>query len=108
MIDKKKIEEAANRLCDHGSIYDSENRIKGFKKGAHWAIQELLKGLWHDAKEESRGDKPILLRYGYCMDRYSIYFRDSNYSWNKIYSLYGNFEWCYLDDLLPKQKGGEQ
>lgn len=34
MIDDKKIEETANRLCDQGSIYDSECRIDGFKKGA--------------------------------------------------------------------------
>lgn len=35
MIDNKKIETAANKLCDYGSIYDSENRIDGFKKGVN-------------------------------------------------------------------------
>ena len=42
IIDEKKIEEAANKLCDYGSIYDSECRIDGFKKGVNWALQEFL------------------------------------------------------------------
>ena len=50
MIDDKKIEEAANELCDYGSIYDSKCRIDGFKKGANWAIQEILKNLQHKDK----------------------------------------------------------
>ena len=52
MIDNNKIKEAANELCDYGSIYDSKCRIDGFKKGANWAIQEFLKDLWHPASEE--------------------------------------------------------
>lgn len=50
IIDSKKIEEAANELCDYGSIYDNECRIDGFKKGANWAIQEILKDLQHKNK----------------------------------------------------------
>ena len=41
IIDKEKIEKAANKICDYDSIYDSERRIDGFKKGANWAIQEI-------------------------------------------------------------------
>lgn len=41
IIDKKKIEKAANELCDYGSLYNSGYRIDGFKKGANWAIQEI-------------------------------------------------------------------
>lgn len=51
MIDDKKIEEAAVKICDYGSVYDSEHRINGFKKGAKWAINEFLKDLWHPASE---------------------------------------------------------
>lgn len=43
MIDNKKIETAANKLCDYGSIYDSENRIDGFKKGVNWALMRYLR-----------------------------------------------------------------
>lgn len=32
-IIEDKIEQAANEICDYGSIYDSECRIEGFKKG---------------------------------------------------------------------------
>lgn len=43
IIDKKEIEKAANKLlCDYGSVYDSGYRIDGFKKGANWAIQEII------------------------------------------------------------------
>ena len=50
IIDSRKIEEAANELCDYGSIYDSECRIEGFKKGVNWTIQEVLKDLQHKNK----------------------------------------------------------
>lgn len=43
IIDEEEIEKAANKLCDYGSVYDSNYRIDGFKKGANWAIQEINK-----------------------------------------------------------------
>ena len=45
IIESKKIEEALNELCDYDSIYDSEFRIEGFKKGVNLAIQEVSKDL---------------------------------------------------------------
>lgn len=52
IIDKEKIEKAANKLCDYGSVYDSGYRIDGFKKGSNWAIQEINKILLrHDNKK---------------------------------------------------------
>ncbi len=52
IIDKEKIEKAANELCDYGSVYNSGYRIDGFKKGAKWAIQEINKILLrHDNKQ---------------------------------------------------------
>lgn len=47
MIDENKIENAATKICDYGSIFDSGFRIDGFKKGANWAVQEILKDLQH-------------------------------------------------------------
>lgn len=44
-IIEDKIEQAANEICDYGSIYDSECRIEGFKKGVNWATNEFLKDL---------------------------------------------------------------
>lgn len=43
MIDDNKITEAANEICDYGSLYNSEHRIEGFKKGAKWAINEFYR-----------------------------------------------------------------
>ena len=47
MIDENKIENAATKICDYGSIFDSGFRIDGFKKGANWVMQEILKDLQH-------------------------------------------------------------
>ena len=49
MIDDDKIVKAASKLCDYGSIHDSEYRIEGFKKCAKWMQEEFLKDLWHPA-----------------------------------------------------------
>ena len=50
MIDEKKVEEAASKLCDYGSVYDSKCRIEGFKKVVNWTIQKVLKDLQHKNK----------------------------------------------------------
>ena len=36
MIGDKKIKDAASKLCDYGSVYNSEYRIDGFMKCAKW------------------------------------------------------------------------
>lgn len=63
MIDEKKVEEAASKLYDYGSVYNSEYRIDGFKKGVKWAIQKFLKDLWHDSKKEPEDNRNILIEH---------------------------------------------
>lgn len=112
MIDEKKIEEAANSSAEHYrwevAISDDEVRTlckKVFKEGAHWAIQEFLKGLWHDANEEPRNKASVLVIGGDNND--TIYYLVSDYQdWNHEVELWDINKWCYLDDLFPKQKGG--
>lgn len=60
MIDDKKIEATASKLCDYGSVYNSEHRIDGFMKGAKWMQEEFLKDLWHSASEEPREFAEVL------------------------------------------------
>ena len=107
MIDEKKIEEATNRLCDYGSIYDSGNRIEGFKKGAHWAIQEFLKELWHDASEEPR-NKAYILIVDKERDSMVDFFEPNDEDWDHEVELWNIDRWLYIEDLFPKQKGDEK
>lgn len=107
MIDNGKIDEAANEICDYGSINDSEYRIEGFKKGANWIINEVLKNLWHPASEKpNREGKPILFN---CIDHnfgpswcvYPIGFKGN---WAIFCDSHGISKWLYIDDLLPKKE----
>ena len=71
MIDDKKIEEAASAYgTSNGySVIGPDGRISlkpeletAFEAGIHWAINEFLKNLWHDAEEEPSSNlSPILL-----------------------------------------------
>ena len=114
-MDEKKIEEAARkrlnafRKANHdgysSSIIDIESDcLDNFKAGAHWAIQEFLKGLWHPASE-----KPIMSEYGMIIVelnditalKYSLWRSTTTYEClcnNKGYI----HRWLYLDDLLQK------
>ena len=67
MIDDKKIEEAAVKsanylkgICDFTVINAFE---EGFKEGAKWAINELLKDLFHPASEVPRNDNGKVLSF---------------------------------------------
>ncbi len=79
MIDEKKIEEAANKICDYGSIYDSNYRIFGFKRGVKWAINEFLKDLWHPASKEPEENRNILIEHK-CGD---LHYYTKNYEISK-------------------------
>ena len=104
MIDDKKINEAANKLCDYGSILSSGYRIDGFKKGAKWAINEFLKDLWHSIEEKPEKEKVFLYQsscYGFGLNQIS-----DTKDWNFIIKYQKAIQWLYIDDLLIKE-GGE-
>lgn len=69
MIDDKKIETAAVKstnylkgICDFTVINASK---EGFKAGAEWAINELLKDLLHPASEKPRKGAKFLYQNHY-------------------------------------------
>lgn len=121
MIDKKKIDEAAEGIYEdrfflNGEIisYDNDDEEEMFYGGdikeaiglgAKWAIKEFLKNLWHPASEEPKFGKGRLLvlmnggvnilNVGFVLDQ----LRNPH----NICEIEG---WLYLDDLLPKE-GGE-
>lgn len=122
MIDDKKIEEAANKHIEteyarynSGEVEEEMICLRGkdsFKAGAKWAINELLKDLWHAASEEPRKDVPIIVETH--NDKNMFY-----YAWNRwqdnFYPLWTDAvlcsrisRWLYIDDLFPKEGGGEQ
>lgn len=109
MIDNKKIEEVARRYCKATDCKKEESLLKeGFKDGAHWAINELLKDLWHPVSEEPEENKKLLVQYTNYMveDDYEIDIKSTHVSWGYLVNAYNFKKWCYIEDLLPK--GGEK
>lgn len=105
MIDEKKIEEAANKICDYGSIYDSNYRIFGFKRGVKWAIDEFLKDLWHPIDEKPKKARVFL--YKTVFEGYGLNEIIDENEWKYIIKYQKATQWLYIDDLFPK-KGDKQ
>lgn len=126
MIDDKKIEAAKEEIYEdrfllNGEevVFDNDAKEEMFYKddikeaiglGAHWAINEFIKNLWHPANKIPKkfnhyGFAALyILQYNHQI-RMVLYDKD-NMSWKNVIS---NSEyWLYVDDLLPKQEGGEQ
>lgn len=132
MIDDKKIENTAKVYMigvfyykDEAEwIYPITNEEKrnqciiDFKAGAHWAINELLKDLWHPASEEPDvRHKTIICLYedGDIRQDYDVYDEAithdtflgiGKFNWNDYAENEEIKKWCYATDLLPKE-GGE-
>lgn len=110
MIDDKKIEDAARYYCNnrYPASQDAPFIAEGFRHGAKWAINELIKNLWHPANEIPKefnhyGFAALyILQYNHQI-RMVLYDKD-NMSWKNVISI--NEYWLYVDDLLPKE-GGE-
>ena len=126
MVLDKKIEEAKEEIYEdrfllNGEevVFDNDAKEEMFYKedikeaiglGAKWAINEVLKDLWHPANKIPKkfnhyGFAALyILQYNHQI-RMVLYDKD-NMSWKNVIS---NSEyWLYVDDLLPKQEGGEQ
>ena len=102
MTDDKKIEAAARRYSE---VTDSDKQEallieEGFKEGAKWAVNELLKDLWHQKDEEPEGyDEWILLHYS-AFNYYSLSQVKSFKSWKEFVDRAPIENWLYIDDLF--------
>lgn len=107
MIDDKKIEEVARRYSEVTDCDKEESLLiqEGFTEGAKWAINELLKDLWHPNTEEPDKSKSDI-NDAYLQFKESILWNEE--SWRHSISRCQIIKWAYLSDILPKQKGGEQ
>ena len=123
MIDEKKIEEAARQhmikeYCNNGDwsfpckTADIKSQCEDdFKSGACWAMQEFLKDLWHDIRQERIPKKGFFLiemaiegRIFYVSKRLPA--EESNLS---SYLRQGCARrWSNLEDLLKHEEGGEK
>lgn len=119
MIDDKKTEEAAKHYAEEnsmsiedqmGDVYDGiEELSDAYKAGAKWAINELLKDLWHPASEEPRKDVSIIVEthndknmFYYAWTRW----QDNFYpSWIDAVLCSRVSRWLYIDDLFLKERG---
>ena len=65
MIDDKKIEAAARRYSEVTDCDKQEALLieEGFKEGAKWAINEILKDLFHPASKVPRNDNGKVLAF---------------------------------------------
>lgn len=125
MIDDKKIEEAANKHIEteyarynSGEVEEEMICLGGkdsFKAGAKWAINELLKDLWHPACEEpkERNENIIVLQDEDEDDESNplyaslIHARHDTFPWNEYCEDNAIYKWCYFKEIAPK-KGGEK
>lgn len=120
MIDDKKIEEAAFDLYKNSKLdFVSSGSVEGFKEGAKWAINELLKDLFHPASEVPRNDNGKVLAYSKERGYRKLY--DMNDELDKTtcdtYQEMWEFEvkayrwtnWIFIEEWFDMiMKGGEQ
>ena len=126
MIDKK-IEEAKEEIYEdrfllNGEevVFDNDSKEEMFYEedikeaiglGAKWAINEVLKDLWHPASEEPIESAQVLAeaKITESIKTYISFKRNDALfkNWDAYSSGANIIRWLYIDDLLPKE-GGEQ
>lgn len=118
MIDDKKIEEAKEEIYEDRFLLNGEEIVfnndekeemfyegdikEAIGLGAKWAINELLKNLWHPASEEPKNLEYII----YPSDIFGvIYFftikkDNSILSWETVVAYHGIDQWAYKNDIV--------
>ena len=127
MIDENKIEAAKEEIYEdrfllNGEeiVFDNDEKEEMFYKGdikeaiglgAKWAINEILKDLWHDIfNERIPHGKRVIVEYTCdgCIYYRSIKIPD-DIQWVRGFSCEKRLmRWLYIDDLFPKKGGDEQ
>ena len=104
-MDEKKIEEAKKAFIADKKILGSEamnDLACGFKAGAHWAIEQFLKDLWHHAEEEPTAYKNFV--YLKSNQETGVTSRLPSFDWGNMVHNIGITYWYYLDDLLEQKE----
>ena len=103
MIDNKKIEKAIEDYVKYSSVEDEYPGAEGeaFKAGAHWAINELFKNLWHPASEEPKNLEYIVFTTTMFGEVYLFTKQvDNTQDWKTIVETHGIEQWVYRDDIV--------
>ena len=128
MIDNKKIEEAALGYCAKCSDITNRNvdldedecvdLYNGFIDSAKWAINELLKGLFHPASEVPRNDNGKVLAFSKEFGNRKLYDMNDELDkttcdtyqqmWEEQVNIFKLSDWIFVDELFDLiTKGGE-
>ena len=127
MIDNNKIEKAKEKIfekhfCNQNEEFVCIDHIKepvyldyqikqALELGAKWAINELLKDLWHSASEEPREFAEVLAESKITESiKTYISFKKNDAlfkNWDAYSSGANITRWLYIDDLFLRE-GGEQ
>ena len=127
MIDNNKLEEAKEKIfekhfrnqneefvcIDHikEPVYLDYQIKQALELGAKWAINELLKDLWHPASEEPREFAEVLAESKITESiKTYISFKKNDAlfkNWDAYSSGANITRWLYIDDLFLRE-GGEQ
>jgi len=115
MLYEKKIEEAARVYILSKKVNETAylllRSIDDFKAGAHWAIQEFLKSLWHDIRQERIPKKGFFL-IEMAIEGRIFYVSKRLPAEESILSSYLRQgcarRWSNLEDLLKHEEGGEK
>ena len=124
MIDDKKIEEVKESIFNKHFLNKNEDVVyidhiaepvyldyqinKAIELGAKWAINEFLKDLWHDVDEMPKRAKSFIFECGDYSMNYHIGMMFNPNDYKKNAEIWHMNRWCYLEDILPKQEGGEK
>ena len=105
MIDDKKIKDAAKQHAEGAFVseYWQSCYKDGFVDGAHWAINESLKDLWHPSSEKPKKGRVFL--YKTIFKGYGVNQIIDGNEWKYIIKYQKATQWLYIDDLLPKEGG---
>lgn len=109
MIDDNKIAKAAFDLYQNSRLdFVDSNTVEGFKEGAKWMQEEFLKDLWHDVEEMPKRAKAFIFECGDYSMNYHVGMMFNPNDYKKNAEIWHMNRWCYLEDILPKDEGGEQ
>ena len=134
MIDDNKIEAAKEEIYDdrfllNGEeiVFNNDEKEEMFYKedikeaiglGAKWAINELLKGLFHPASEVPRNDNGKVLAFSKYFGYRKLYDMNDELDkttcdtyqqmWEEQVNIFHLSDWIFVDELLDLiTKGGE-
>lgn len=123
MIDDKKIEAAKEEIYEdrfllNGEevVFDNDAKEEMFYKedikeaiglGVKWAINELLKDLWHPASEEPKEKVPLLYYRKHKFLPFMVDKHSDVYDWNALVCNFDITKWLYIDDLFQKVGGNQ-